>query len=499
MLTDLHVRRHSDLRSQAGSFWTDLLADREQARRLADLANQNRLAENFLKGLNQLAGCPGSQLVHNQWLAFDPETTISASSVDLDDPLLRLDDDQRSHTLSAKDIRYYGIPLAEILPLRIQSAWNELTLGADFFASTNRKWLLFRQPIQQLFPDARVMTTVGLQLRGGSWLNYLLRADVPEGKRDAVVRYVRTHQTPDQFERALAAVAGLAVLERGGELRHAVTSNGVTTYLFPLELVTVDYPHTALTVGATYLPGQIVGSGVRVYQAPADRKEISWWRAVSWGGGMILDPIMRRSHLKLEDRMVNAYVTHADDAGIRADRSHVRFQLADDFHTETAYWQDVARRETESGQFINTWLNLEPGTGLAYQTLITETARANEINLRTNRPLENPEVNSLPETKLVNPLDFFFQTVLGLKAYVVDIRAHECPRPAALYAFLKLHLPMTGTPIILDHCQDLPVETIGVTDTIRAYEQVSLPLTGPGEAILLSEPVDLSNVGEQIL
>lgn len=500
MLADIHPRFTSGLFGRAGSFWTSSFAEKDRALQLVELMGQNRVIQDFSRGLNRLAARPpASDVVAQRWLFFEPSEVIATGAVDLDDPLLRLDDNQRTATLDAKDIRYWGIPLESLLPLRIQAGYQSFTLGVDFFASANQKWLLFRRNPAEFAPEGRLLVSAGRRLGQPSWWSYLLQVEVSDTALPHVIDYVRNHQTPAQFERALAAVAGLTLLPAKGELRHISTNGSRTTYLFDRFTLKVGYKHTLLEVGKTYPKHFIVGDGVKVHQANPNKPGTDWWKAVQWGPGMVLDPIIRDPKLKLLNSLVPAYATGSYGSGVLVGRMHVRFQLSGDFWSEAHYWQEVGAREELTGQYLNEFVGLESDDGTDYRRLLAATEAANQINTILRLPREEPAVGSLPNIKLVNPLDLLFQTVLGVKAYVVELRPHHCPNSKALRAFLKRYLPLTGTPIVFEHAPDLPVETLGGSDTMRFHESMTVADTNDADWLqAVTDRLPLENFVEQV-
>lgn len=474
MLADLHLRHHAELRERTGSFWHQLCAEPDRRDALLNLGQQHSLVSDFDRGLNRLAGLPdASTVVSQRWLFFDPCQVIAAGDVDLDDPLWSLDMDQRDLTLSAHQIRYWGIPLTNMVPLQIQAGYQSFTLGVDCFVSANRHWLLFRRNPAEFAPAGRLLVRVGRIVDPPSWWSYLLGMDLPDKDRLHVVEYLRHRQTPAQLRLALAAAGGLAITPAAGELMEIQQRADLTIYHFDRFTMKVPYAHPALVVHQRYPRHHIIGDGVEVHQASEAKPGTGWWRAVDWKGGMVLDPIIRWPNLKLEDRLVTAYTTGTAADVLHAHRTHVRFSLSADFHSESAYWADVWRRERASRQFLNEVLELEADDGSAYTAMLAANTQANQINQALGLPAEPPPVDALANNKLVNPLDFFFSTVLGLKSYVVVLRLHHCPRPKLLLQFLRQHLPMTGVPILFSMAPELPIETIGATDSIQITDTVT--------------------------
>ena len=256
--------------------------------------------------------------------------------------------------------------------------------------------------------------------------------------------------------------------------------------------------HPALVVGKTYTKYTIVGDGVEVHQPNPARPGNDWWRAVDWRGGIVLDPIIRNAHLKLLDQLVPIYAAGSSDGGLSPRKTHARFQLSDDFWSETSYWNEVAAREKASGEYLNELVGLEADDGVAYAALLASTVEANRINDALGLPLEQPPVGALSNGKLVNPLDIMFKTVLGVKSYIVVLRPEHCPNPAALYDFLRRHLPVTGVPIVLDMGPDLPVETIGTVDSIRINDLVIVDGTSDVAVTAGRELVPLEDFLDQV-
>jgi hypothetical protein len=445
-------RRRARLFRLLGSFWTSVFQDRLIAQGLVALSRVSPAWSSFVALVHNLAGHrEQGSLRRNQLVYFNPDQVVETGTLAYTE-----DGPTRYADIGAiygdQEARYYALPLpGDIVPQSILAYDRVLLLGVDFFLQGDR-WLYFRNDPRRLFPGSVYLMLLGRDRQYRSLLQPLTGVGYSPHE-SMVVRFLRHQQTPAAFERALAAAGGLALLTTGQKLLSVRVENNHTHYLFEQETVHVDYPHTPLPAGRFYPAGTVFGQGVKLYYSDGTAK--AWWRQVDWRGGLCLDPLLNQPGLVLLDRIVPAYAAGQDDGSVAGSRVHARFPLGDAPSRELAYWAAVARRETQTGVYLNRLLHLpeevdsgDPQRLDTYAKLMTAHATAQALNRIWRQPAEEPAVGALPQVRQVNALDAFFQAGLGQNCFVVLLRLEEVPQPDLLLAFLQRHQLAGGLPII---------------------------------------------------
>jgi hypothetical protein len=280
----------------------------------------------------------------------------------------------------------------------------------------------------------------------------------------------------------------MAILKEEQKLLEIQSTVIETIYVFEKETLRVRYLHGLLEVGKIYPRNFIIGDGVKVYQK-TDRNN-AWWRQIDWRGGISLDPLIPFKGLYLVDRDVSAYAAGSDTGSVAGSKLHARMRLTEDYQKENAYWEEVARKETAANVYLNTFIQLpeEVDSGQAtipdtFAKLLALNAEANEINKTLGKPAEVPDVRALPTSKLVNPIDVFFQAVLGERGFILEIDTAKLPNVAAAFEFLARERPIGCTPIIISHAPNLPIESALFGSNIVARHNVLIQDTVPASVV----------------
>lgn len=486
-----------------GSFWTVVFSEQDKVRVLLDAAMRNQVIDNFKKAVHNMAGnATLGSLVSHLYVPFRSANVIQAGMHLYDDP-------EREFTYGTVEnyqaqygnfrIQYFALPLNSVLPFIVHAPGRVLLLGVDFFVLRNL--IYFRQDPRKLFPDSNYLVARGVELNYRSYLTYYTQTFAP-GADDMVVKYLRTAQTPQHFKLALCGIGGMGIIRQGGVLNAITTAfDGTVTYTFDTESVSVNYRHTPLEIGTAYPPLTVIGDLIQVYQGSI--KDTGWWRQVDWKGGFLLDPIVDGFHnLPVADREnFVAYVAGQDSGSIEGSRVHARVALSNDFARELPYWEKVASRETNSHYYFNNFLQLpeeadggDPTINDTYAKLIALTEEANQLNPVLGLPPEQPDFRSLPGSKLVNPLDVFFQALLGQVAFVVIIDQLQVQRQREIFDFLGREMPTGATPIIMGIVSGIMDDSANLDDDLEIEETVAFNEVTENTYLAVTDEVELDTL-----
>lgn len=500
-LANIDATRRSQSYKPLGSFWTSVFKDRDKVRVLMDMIFRTRVIPDFQALVGNISGDAGrGAAVSYVNVPFNQNSVFRSGMFVFDDPDRDIDygiSFDAEIVYDAFRIRYYVLPLGDVVPIRIQAMGKSLVLGVDFFLQGGN-WIFFRDDPRQIFPKSNYLVTKGWRRDYRSCLSFLIKT-ITHGNDDLVVQWLRRFQTPKYFKLALAAAALLSVIRKGGTLVSATrNSTGTAIYTFADEVVRVHYEHEALIPGQDYAPGTVVGDIVQIYQAT--EKKTSWWRQVDWRGGLILDPILPGfRNLPLRDANTVAYVAGQEPTSANGSKVHVRLALSDDFVNEDKYWTQVALDETKLGMYLNRVIGLseevdggDPTVPDTFAKLKAATADANALNAQVGLPLEQPDFRSLPNSVAVNALDTFFELLLQHTACVITIDMSRLMSPVNTMAFLRREMPAGSTTIIFGYLSSHPTDTVVFGKDIVVNESVLIQTTAPqvfGETVVLDEHI----------
>jgi hypothetical protein len=127
-----------------------------------------------------------------------------------------------------------------------------------------------------------------------------------------------------------------------------------------------------------------------------------------------------------------------------------------------------------------------------FRLLLAQYAAANELNKAYGWPIEQPDIEALPNSKLINALDFFFEAVLQKKGMVILIDRDQIENLSSFYRFMQREMLAGVVPIVISRSSRLEIESVSVGDTIDV-DSSALTIAPTTPRVLL-EAVDLSSV-----
>jgi hypothetical protein len=480
-----------------GSFWTSVFRDRDKVRVLLETDLRTNIFGQFNQAVQNYAGDARlAALTRHVFVPFEQNDIIETGMqvYDMLAPQFEfgLSVDGKT-TYGDYRIRYWALPLQDVLPVAIQARDRQLLVGVDFFIQSNR-YIFFRQDPRLLFPPSSYLVVRGYERVNRPYISFFTQTETP-GYDDLVTQYFRRLQTPQYFRLALASVAGLGIIRRGGELLSITptyNNTGEVIYCFPTESVRVNYAHDSLVVGQKYDPLTVIGDVIQVVQA--DRKQNAWWRQINWRGGLTLDPLIPGARsLPLPDVWTVAYNAGQDPGSSDGSKVHAQLRLSNDFYAEKVYWDRVRLDETRTGFYLNNVIGLgnetpdeNPTTPDTYEKLLLATQATNDLNFQLGIPLEQPDVGALPQTKQVNALDVFFQAVLGDVGLVIAFDQNQMARQKEVFDFLSREMPVGGCPIIIGFVHNIIDDYDSFDSEVVVKETVSTSL---GNLVQVTEDV----------
>lgn len=452
-----------------GSFWTSVFSDREQVAQLLGLSQKTAATQMIRSMINNMAGnSKAAAMVENMEVSFRDKDVVPTGMQLVDDPDLTIsfeDITAPQASFNLFRINYFVLPVGSVIPFSIEAVTGKLAIGVDFFVVQNQ-FIFFRQDPRILFPSRIYSVSSGRLVKPTTAVSFLAKIPIWENT-NYVVNYLRNKQTPKTFQMALAVAGELQILRKAQKLLAAVQTIWGTIYTFENETLRVKYDHTPLVPGNQYPADYIVGDGVRVVSQTTGQQ--GWWRSVDWQGGISLDPILNDFRgLSLLNATTVAYSAGSDPGSVNGSKLHSRLSLTDNFFLEEPYWNYVGDRETSMGIYLNSLLKLPedtPGEN-TFANLVAGSIQANILNAQIGLPPEQPDVASLPNSKLVNAMDVFFQALLADTAFAVVLDHNQIQNVPQLYAFLAREMMIGGVPIIFDAGPDLQVDNAGIGDSL---------------------------------
>ena len=500
----VEARLEGRLQQTLGSFWTSVFKETDKVRVLIDSLLRTRVIGDMLAAAGNFAGDrDAARLVRHVEIDFKPSDVIETGTQvygDPDFPELFGTNLDANTFYGRQRIKYWALPVKSIIPVSVQARDRQWIIGSDFFIH-DRRYIFFREDPRIVFPDGHYLVVRGYRTQYNSALSFFTGVDGVENE-DLIVNYLRRSQTPGDFRLALCAVAGLAIIRKGGQLIHKTQfPNGDVIYTFDDEMVRVDYEHEHLVEGETYAPLTVVGDIIKAAQAGI--KPSSWWRQIDWKGGLALDPIVPGfPGLPLPDSETVAYVAGQDENSVNGSQVHARLKLTNDFHRETAYWEKVAKLESASGLYFNNILGLreEVDSGVesvndTFAKLLAHVEEVNKVNQLMGLEPEQPSLESLPNIKWVNALDTFFQAVLDPIAFVISFDQRRLKRQKQTFDFMARELPVGGTPIIIGFVSGIRDDADKLDRDLVVKETVTITNLTP---VSVEDTVNLEAVQERV-
>jgi hypothetical protein len=277
----------------------------------------------------------------------------------------------------------YLIPLPSgAKPVVISHVEGDWLLGVDFRTFPGGIWTK-RDPLKA-FPDGKMHCAV-VEKKSPTWFDYVFGVDNPSGSGLNVVNYYRVSQSPLAFEKALAEACGLFVSPFDGVVTKIVDGPDFVFYSVGNNTMIVDYPHTRLLLGESVRKGQIIGGAIEVAVKPPGAPS-GWYRAFDWSEGLSLDALCPVKGLVVPDKPVLVTGTDAGGGNI-----HARMSLQGSQEALETYWAHVAFSEKACNKYLNSIIGL----------------------------------TSESDTKVVNPLNIFFDYLLGDRVLLIGLKTEE--------------------------------------------------------------------------
>jgi len=489
---NLQLDDTTELLAAAGSFWNKRMQPQSDVVNLLGLASCTNTFSRIGQMVDQLAGLPGN-VEQYVTLSFNTKSVFKTGTLLYGDDVSSVtyqDDVNTFLAYNRRDINYYVIPVTTHIPRTVQAGGDQLVLGLDFFVRGD--YLFFRQDPRVLWPNGRFSCPLAERVTPGSPLDFLLRCRVA-ADRGFVTQYMRQNQSPDAFRLALCAVAGLTITHFNQELLYVRVQGDQYVYVFEQETLRADYPHTPLTVGTTYPAGTVIGNGIQFFRDDGTGTK-DWWRAIDWSGGMSLATFTPQfPFLHLNDANTILYSAGSDAGSTAGSRVHARIQLTNDFYAEQPYWDTVQQQETATRRYINGMpaAQLPEDTGSnTLANLIARYSAANALNKQQGWPLEQPDLQSLHNWRLVNALDFYFQSVFQKRGLIILVDHTQIADLQTFYMFLQREMLTGVIPIVLSRGLSLS----GSDCTMTFTDSVNFNTGGLSTLITVSESVVLSSV-----
>ena len=470
------------LLSKLGSFWLDYLEDPDQARGLAAAAQNTTILTQLEDALKALINEKDTELKDFS-VRFDKQKVVRAQSKSGDlESLVYIAEEEFRHIksiLKTSNIsKYDGVAsgssnyylrkddciaqkvgpegLQKIdVNFKILSIYSEeygrLLLNLDFFETDN--FYVFRADPRVLFKNNSILVA-SADASIKSIYRFPLRQDTIWHLKRAkyLSRYARFEQSLRSFELALASVTGQEILEKDSEVLDK--TKGSTNYILDTGILNINYEHEELEIGSSYEKDTIVGSGVLVHRKRTNTDK--WWRRVSWGQGLDLYHITDYSGIIVQNTIEPVIAKKEIIDGVA--RWFISFDLlgpATDA-TKAEYWDSVHAFEKESGEYITDALG------------ITDRLDAGE-------------------TVYLNPLDLFFEIVLGDTSVVVEINATKVPDVDNALKYLQQELPVGAASITLIH--------VSVEDKISGGDIIDrIELSGDYVTVVELDPAPVLSV-----
>lgn len=231
----------------------------------------------------------------------------------------------------------------EIAPVRVTGERGDMFVNEDFLVR-NSHIIFFRNPLT-LFPNGLI--SVGAARRAvASIISPVLGVDRLYGSVLPIVDYYRNNHSLQAWLAAGACAAGLGVFTEAGFIVSVTDlEDGGKAYVTDKELVTADYPHTALQVGAAVTAGQVVGDVLRLVTPEVGND--AWWQE-QFPDGLPLDGLAPYSGMAAPTGACAVTFHGFSPTG----RPHVRLALTGADGDLAAFWATIATLEEATGRYV---------------------------------------------------------------------------------------------------------------------------------------------------
>jgi len=460
-----YVLDQYDLCNRAGSFWDKHMSRSEKTKvqKLISLNLNNtyfNTLDNCIRGVTK-----GAQIeiayVHS-W--EDKQVIVTESSI------LALTIVPIINPLSSSPTYKYLIPVkGDTIPLKIKSFKGILELEKDFDVALEYIW--FREPLNLLFENNECLIEEAKKIVP-SFFTHTYQTKTPYENYDLVVDFIKNKLELSGLEKATTVVAGLPIIRRGGVLLGRDTDSYKTVYTFDSgEVIPVYITHKELLVGSFYTPNTLLEDTGLTFHFP-DRKDNYWYRRMNWDYGLSLEKITTYEGLLAQDSLTYAFTAGQDPLSNNGSKVHTRMWLVGYDGIQDSYWEEVARKETISGEYINSIIGLGNETTPNYNSIKATTA-----------PTLEPAISSLPNIKLVNAVDVYFQYILKDRCFIVEIDERKIKNKQEVLNFILKNSPPNIIPLVRIRKTDYIVVDATIEDD---YEKLFLITDANGVPILAS-------------
>lgn len=427
-----HTFDTEDLFLRVGSFWQNHMVRSEQLRvqKLISLPLTQKLfsvLDNSVKALsNQVSQI--EELISISWRDVEAFKTYT--------PLNNTPEPITASLPSGSTELFYVIPFdqAGITPLTIQSKQGVLSLNVDFFYKFDYIW--FVEPLQNLFSNNECLILKAKNTIN-SYFSYTAQTETVYDNIDVVIDFEKNRLELQGLVHASNVVAKLPFVRKGGTLIDKKEYLDGFIYRFNSgELIKIPFVHKPLELNKFYPKNFVLDTNVLKFYFPK-RDNPYWYQAIDWTYGLSLQQISTFHGLILPNNDMFAYTYGQDYGSIDGSKVHTRILLVGDYNTQVDYWNEVALKETATGRYLNEFIGLTNETMPNLSSIESVTPDGAMFDFA-----------SLPNTKLVNPIDIYFQAILKDTIFVVEIDERYITNKAELITFIKRNTPPNISPII---------------------------------------------------
>jgi hypothetical protein len=323
---------------------------------------------------------------------------------------------------------YYGYPIPESLsPVAVAGS-------PDFVFADHT--LYIPESFGERYPDLYFIIMEAKEERSSVY-TYTADTETAYEHIEFIVDYFKNKMDKTGFKQALYTIARLPRIDKERELLkfEYLSGPGARYHFDNGYTLDIPYEHDLLRVGTRYDKRHMfLGAPLSFNHKTGS---VNWYKEVNWAMGLSLEKISIFKNLVVAPFDVYAYAGGMDYGSWMGDKVHARFQLIGDFDVQEEFWDDVAERETLSGQYLNSVIGLpNESPGLTYRNLKIATP-----------PQLTPNVISLPGAKLVNGIDIIMKYFLNDTAFVININSDMVETKDEILRFIEKHAPIGVVPI----------------------------------------------------
>jgi hypothetical protein len=445
-----------ELFNRTGSFW--LLhaekSEQEKVINLIDLSRQNKMTHS-LESTAKAFGPLEQQSVKDVVYQFNGEDVFKTYSVIGDDPVDAASVEQS--TVDTYD-RYYVLPFdpKDYVPYTMFSKEGDLCLNVDFYLSNGYLW--FNKDPRILFNLNTILIRTG-PLNAVSAYSYVIRSDTAYFNTDLIVDFFRNKLELRGLEKATHVLAGVPIFRKAGRIIQKHPYKDGQLYITDnQEVVKVPFYHKELSVRDYVTDNQLIEQSIIRFYFP-DCENPRWYRQTNWDCGLSLELMTKYQGLIVPDLDTFAFTQGEDPGSVNGSKTHARVMLYGWFEEQEQYWADVRATETRTGRYLNDYIGLGNEESPNYNEMLEVTCAG-----------MLPDISSLPNTKLLNPLDLYFEMILKDKTFVVEIDERHVSNKQEIVDFVREYTPPGIFPIVRIRKND----EIVIDEVVEDYLQLHL-------------------------